>query len=745
MHPKLRAIIYIFPLLLMTAAIMSCNKPDTAPQRKPNNPNDSLLLADMYQDAKDATTYSEAIRLAIQARNQAHSLGRDEDEIKSLLLMFDIYYDKGVNQEAFECAIQASELADSLGFKRLAAKAYHDLGNVLIRFKNSPIATKNFANAFYIYFESKDTASAVDVWRDMIKAYYEANLYDSAITVCHRCIFFDKKYHNDRGLAHTFAQYAATELALFRTNPLEPDYSYLMKAHSLFRQAEAINRQSNDPKINKLVVPGLTETLYYKALTEKDNAKRIKLADSSLHYLPQACQIASNTGMPEVSHHINILGLKIHYIDGDMAGTENFVDSLVKIAEKTRSFVDNETAYRAKSILCAYKNDYKGAFENRVLAEKNRDMLNNGGEDYKLALKLAKGQHESEKMKAKAKTAQLEAKARMQRLAILGGTVIITFIIIVVAIVYRSYKRTKKLNAAITEINEEMKIQSDDIRRKTDEILDGITYASIIQTAAMPSPIEMNRIFGEHLTMLSPRNTVSGDFFWASESANGRYKLLVVGDCTGHGVPGALLSMLGMSNLEYITRHFGEGDTTAGTVLDKMRNYFKRTLNQNSFSKDQSIDSIDMALLIFDTKEKLMHYSGAFRPLLIFRYGELMRMKADSMPIGIYPKEKPHFTNNIMSLHRDDVIYLYSDGMTDQDGYGDGTAQAPRAFSSKNLFKLLKEIFRQPFDMQKARLKSALDDWRAPKSATQVQCEQTDDAIIVGIAVKNFMTFESAS
>jgi serine phosphatase RsbU (regulator of sigma subunit) len=307
---------------------------------------------------------------------------------------------------------------------------------------------------------------------------------------------------------------------------------------------------------------------------------------------------------------------------------------------------------------------------------------------------------------------------------------------------FRSFRKTKQLNEKINAINEEMRVQSEEIRVKNDEIMDGISYASIIQFAAMPSVAEMKHTFGDCLVYLSARNVVSGDFYWASEDVSGRYKLLAVGDCTGHGVPGALLSMLGMSILDYTTRHFGVGEISAGIVLDKMRNNFKRTLNQTSFSTDKTVDSIDIVLLVFDTQDKTLHYAAAFRPLLIFRFGEMMRMKADSMPIGIYPREKPHFTDNVMKLCKGDIVYLYSDGMTDQDGYEDAAAQYPRAYSSKQFFKVLKNNFQRPFSEQEVILRESREEWRRPKSDKQMECELTDDATIIGVAVNNFIKFD---
>ena len=743
MNLREHTILLSLMLTLTLATIFSCS-PDEEKKLviPPLNPNDSAQIADLHALALASTTPHDAAKYAMEELQLTRTLGRMPEECKALLLLYKIYYDNGQNEHAFDCATKASHLGDTLHDPRLMAESYHALGNVLSRFKNAPLASKNFAESFIIYFQLHDTASVVKVWLDLIPAYANANIFDSTEIGIQRCKYFTAKFHDMRGMTETLAQEGATELAIFRSNIVNPNYIHLNLAHLRLREAEAMNREFKDPKIHRILAMGLAESLYNLSAIEPDPVRRRQLADSSILYLPEACHYAKKTGMPDVIHRINILGVKINYAASTLKATEKFVDSLVSVANNSNNFIDKETAYRAQSILSAYKKDFDKAFEFRVLAEKHREVINYSDKSLHLSIQLAKGQNDDLKQNAKRREERLKSESARQKQLILLGIAFIILILIVASTIFQNYRRTQKLNAKINAINEEMRVQSEEIRVKNEEIMDGISYASIIQFAAMPSIAEMKHIFGENLVFLSARNVVSGDFYWASEDISRRYKLLAVGDCTGHGVPGALLSMLGMSILDYTTRHFGAGEISAGIVLDKMRNNFKRTLNQNSFRTDKAIDSIDIALLVFDTQEKTLHYSAAFRPLLMFRYGEFMRMKADSMPIGIYPKEKPHFTDNVMKLCKGDIIYLYTDGLTDQNGYEDAAAQYPRAYSSKQFFKLLKDIFSLPFNVQESRIKKETDEWRMPKSPTQTECEKTDDATIVGIAVNNFIKFD---
>ena len=732
-------ILFSLILTIILVSIFSCTDNNLAPTL---SPKDTLKLSHLHEQAISSKTFEESVLYAKQEQQLAKDKKAGVVEIRALLLLSKLHYDIGSNPAAVDYASQACTIADSLENPLLIAKTYHALGNALGRFKNNPIAAKNFAKSFFIYIKMRDTLNWLKVRHDLIPAFLHANMLDSARIMCERCRYLSHLYGNQELSAMSFALSGMTQLSIFRADAFTPVIRHLDSANMYLSQAAAINNNYYNPNTSKLIATGLTELLYYLSINTKDKARGKKLADSSLKYLPTAIETAIRTGDTDFLHRINIIGLKVHYAAGDMLSTERYADSLMSVAEHSQSPSDYMTAYRAMSILSAYKNDYENAFNYRVLSEKNRDILNSNNLILSMSMKIAKLQSTKDSTRMENRATVLEEKAQKQTTITIVVSIMLTMLLALAILIYHNYKRTQKLNNKINAINEEMRVQSEEIRVKSEEIMDGINYASIIQFAAMPSATEMKHIFGSNLTYLVARNVVSGDFYWASEDVSGRYKLLAVGDCTGHGVPGALLSMLGMSILNYTTRHFGSGEISAGIILDKMRNNFKRTLNQTSFRSDQTVDSIDIALLVFDTQEKSMHYAAAYRPLLLFRYGEMMRMKADSMPIGIFLREKPHFTDNVMKLSKGDIIYLYTDGITDQNGYEDSASVSPRTYSGKRLFKLLKEIFTQPFDVQENHIKAEMDAWRQPKTPTQVECERTDDATIVSVAVNNFIKFD---
>ena len=245
----------------------------------------------------------------------------------------------------------------------------------------------------------------------------------------------------------------------------------------------------------------------------------------------------------------------------------------------------------------------------------------------------------------------------------------------------------------------------------------------------MPSQDMMNGFFGNCLVFWRPLNIVSGDFYWAVQVGN--YKFLAVADCTGHGVPGAFMSMLGITLLNDIVMHENVAKLTAAHVLDNLRAKLKEALRQTG-RPGEAADGIDLAFCIFNTKSTQMQYAGAFRPLIIVRNGELIEYKADKLPCGVYINESPRFTNNIIDLQSGDVLYMYSDGIADQFSGGPDL----RKFTIRRMKEMLVEVHQKPFDQQKLLIAKIIDDWRKPVSKIGKMSAQVDDMILIGLKIK---------
>jgi serine phosphatase RsbU (regulator of sigma subunit) len=266
--------------------------------------------------------------------------------------------------------------------------------------------------------------------------------------------------------------------------------------------------------------------------------------------------------------------------------------------------------------------------------------------------------------------------------------------------------------------NEELKAQRDEIVNKSQEINDSIQYAKRIQTATLPRVMIDNSIISEHFILFKPRDIVSGDFYWYHNFED--FVIIAAVDCTGHGVPGAFMSMIGITFLKEIVIEKKVFD--AGEILDKMRKSVINALGQEENLKGTS-DGMDMSLCVIEKNTRKIQFAGAFNPMIFIRDGELHEFKADRMPVGIHNKMKEHFTTHNAQLESGDAVYLFSDGYADQFG-----GIKNRKFLTKNFRSLLIEINKLPMKEQKEILSETLKNW-------QGKTPQVDDILVIGLKI----------
>jgi serine phosphatase RsbU (regulator of sigma subunit) len=248
------------------------------------------------------------------------------------------------------------------------------------------------------------------------------------------------------------------------------------------------------------------------------------------------------------------------------------------------------------------------------------------------------------------------------------------------------------------------------------ELTESLKYASYIQKALLPSELMLKRYFPEHFLLYMPRDIVSGDFYWLSHKKNRLY--FAIADCTGHGVPGAFLSILGISYLNQIVDR-GE-ERKASTVLDSLREYIMKALHQTG-DIDEQKDGIDMAFCIIDYETETLHFAGAFSPLYIIKNSNrLIEIPGDKMPIGVAAEEETSFKNHEIDLKDGDMVYLFSDGYVDQFGGLEG-----KKFKYRPFRNTLLSICNLPIEIQKKKLLEKYLVWKGKQT-------QLDDISIFG-------------
>ncbi len=259
----------------------------------------------------------------------------------------------------------------------------------------------------------------------------------------------------------------------------------------------------------------------------------------------------------------------------------------------------------------------------------------------------------------------------------------------------------------------EQKRSEEIIREKNKEITDSINYAKRIQESILPPAEQLEKALPDSFVLFRPKDIVSGDFYWYSPA--GDYFVIAAADCTGHGVPGALMSMLGSNFLGHIVHE--KNISSPGQALHELDERIRGALKQQE--NPDSKDGMDIALCAFQLKGNKLLYSGANRPLVMIRNKELKEYAPGKFPIGGQRSEKI-FENHQLELQKGDCIYLFTDGYADQFGGPRG-----KKFMKKRLYELLLEIHSLPMKDQKEKLWKAFSDWKG-------SLEQVDDVLMIG-------------
>ncbi|PKP03544.1 MAG: hypothetical protein CVU11_07815 [Bacteroidetes bacterium HGW-Bacteroidetes-6] len=293
--------------------------------------------------------------------------------------------------------------------------------------------------------------------------------------------------------------------------------------------------------------------------------------------------------------------------------------------------------------------------------------------------------------------------------------------LLIFAIVRLNSMRLRKANIRLEKIVVE---RTAVIANQKKEITDSIEYAARIQKSILPNNNLVEQIINDFFILNLPRDIVSGDFYWVSEQ--GERKYFCIADCTGHGVPGAFMSMLGVSALNQIISQNNEGPPSF--ILNQLRSVIIDSLHQEGKSGENA-DGMDIALCCYYPKSKILQYSGAHISLFLVRDCEMIEIKGNKMPVGTHILQEQGFDLHEEKLVEGDMIYLFSDGFADQFGGPSG-----KKYSNKQLKSLLISISKLEMAVQKERLHQELINWLKPNDKNEPY-DRMDDIIIFGIRV----------
>ncbi|HUX94543.1 MAG TPA: SpoIIE family protein phosphatase [Bacteroidales bacterium] len=278
---------------------------------------------------------------------------------------------------------------------------------------------------------------------------------------------------------------------------------------------------------------------------------------------------------------------------------------------------------------------------------------------------------------------------------------------------------TYELEEKVKERTEKIEKQKEEIEEQKKHIMDSIYYARRIQNAILPSFSLIDAYLKEYFILYLPKDIVSGDFYWMN-GIDGLCMIAAV-DCTGHGVPGAFMSIVGFNQLNYAVSV--KKARSAASIMDELNAGVINTLNEN-LSENSIKDGMDMALCVFDLDAKKLEFAGANNPMVMIRNDEVTVYKGDRYPIGVYEGGVPKpFSNNKIDIIDGDCIYMFSDGYPDQFGGPDN-----KKFMFRRFQELLLEVHSLPMSQQKETLNRKLSEWKGDN-------EQIDDILVIGIRV----------
>jgi serine phosphatase RsbU (regulator of sigma subunit) len=292
-------------------------------------------------------------------------------------------------------------------------------------------------------------------------------------------------------------------------------------------------------------------------------------------------------------------------------------------------------------------------------------------------------------------------------------------VLLIYGIIKLSLKRVKDQNENLEKIvkerTAEVELQKNEIEHKNRDIVDSIIYAKRIQNTILPTRENTDNILDQHFVIYKPKDIVSGDFFWIEELDGKAYFSAI--DCTGHGVPGAFVSIVGFNGIKRTINEFKERQPSK--ILDRLTDIVIETFTA---SESHLKDGMDMTLCSLDYSTLKLEFSGANNPLIIIRDGELIEIKGNKQPIGDFSHRNP-FTNHEIQLQKEDSIFVFTDGFADQFGGPKG-----KKLKLKTLKSLLIEISILPIKEQKIELEKAFHDWMG-------DLEQLDDVCLIGLKI----------
>ena len=604
-------------------------------------------------------------------------------------------------------------------------------------------SSKYYINkAMELSIKHHDTTNIAQCYIDLSEFYMDRKFYAESEKNLRKAIELDSLINDTLEYARCY--YRLGELCCVKAisiEDLQETMHYLKKAIKIF---EDINSNQSIYISTKHLAYGDLANVYIQLA---NHTKNDKYADSCLTYLKRSLDY-----LIKQNNYSNAVAIGYTYFEY-FKYYKRYKEALAFLQRLEKYFTVETTKLKLRDyydklceayiLLDDYKNAYgcivkKMEYNDAVINDSTMAALATLKTEQAMIIENNNRQHDEE-------VHFLERRKLWSTIILL--CVVLVLVCVLVFYIARSLRIRKNNNAILMLKNEMLNQQKTEILAQRDEIesqkneieiqkniiteqwqevenvnknlIHSINYAQRIQRAAVSKIEEVRAIFPDSFVFFRPRDIVSGDFYRCGRC--GKYAVMITADCTGHGIPGAFLSMLGLSGLKEFMVTEADAEKP-GTVLDRMKEFVKSTLVSSQKGKIID-DGMDMTICCYDFDKMVMHYAIAGQTAYIIRNGEAIKLKGDPMPVGHYVRETDNFQNLTIDIQKSDMIYTFSDGIQDQLG-----SQDKRKFMLKNLVKLLVSIATKPTDTQAAIIEQSIATWRG-------NTPQVDDMTLVGIRV----------
>lgn len=667
-----------------------------------------------FREYKDAMAYYDTAYAMAEASGSGNMMA----EINASQGMVMYYQGEFLQAEGYY--EKAIGLFNEMGDEENEASNLLRLGNANYQLARYDIALEHYQQALSIFEKINHEAGMIAVLNGMALIYFSQEQFEKALETHLKLLSMNRARQNKEEIGRslhnigTVYNKMAGDSLISRFGDFymdsiktEPSDKYL----DLFRKALDYYEQALEVWEEEDYKEGIKGSLHNIGIIYVTAG----MPDMALPYLRRALAIAQELNDRAVESSIYLRLGQVYILFENYNRAAEYLNRSLKLALELDTKETLMGIYEVFSDLYTKQGRYRDALHYFKLHSAIKDTLTRKerlDQISEMQVKYETEATEKENALLLAESELADTKLKQTRIILTITILAILIFLIMVVQLIRANNLKRKANIELAQKNTL-------ITEQKKEITDSIQYASRIQNAMLPPGDYLDSLLPERFILFKPRDIVSGDFYYITEK-NGKV-ICIVADCTGHGVPGALMSMLGISFLnEIISKH--RDLPHSNEILEELRGHVIKSLHQTG-KVGENQDGMDLALYIMDMKTRKMEFSGANNSLWLIREGELIEKSADKMPIGIYGWVDDSFTRHDIDLQEGDLIYLFSDGYYDQFGGPSG-----KKFMIKNFKKLLLKVHSKSMKEQKKIMVETLEQWMADIS-------QVDDILVVGVRV----------